>query len=104
MAPAGRSKKKGAWVRTTVVIQNELGLHVRPAALFVRLANKFRSEVILRKGRERVNGKSITGVLLLGCEKGSEVEVTAIGQDAERAVKELSELLSQDLAAMERTS
>jgi len=85
------------WVRKKVVIKNKQGLHVRPAALFVRLANKFHSEITIQKGREKVNGKSITGVLMLGCEKGSHVELAAEGRDADCAVEELSELLSKDL-------
>lgn len=84
------------------MVRNKQGLHVRPAALFVRLANKFRSDIAIRKGGEKVNAKSITGVLMLGCEKGSEVEIVAKGQDAERAVRELAQLLSRDLAAMEK--
>jgi len=69
---------------------------VRPAALFVRLANKFDAEVIVRRGREKANGKSITSLMMLGCERGSEVELIAKGQDAERAIEELSELLNQE--------
>ena len=89
-------------VRKKVVIKNKQGLHVRPAAIFVRLANKFHSAVAIQKGREKVNGKSITGVLMLGCGRGSEVEITAKGRDAERAVEELSLLLSKNLASMEK--
>ena len=79
-----------------MVVQNEQGLHVRPAALFVTLANKFDAEIIVRKGRQKANGKSITSIMMLGCEKGSEVELIAKGQDAERAIEELSELLDQE--------
>lgn len=89
-------------VRRKMVIKNKQGLHVRPAAIFVRHANKFDSEITLRKGRKRVNGKSITGVLMLGCEKGSEIELIVKGDDAERAVKELVQLLDKDLTELEK--
>jgi len=84
-------------VRKKVVIRTKEGLHVRPAALFVRLANKFDSDITLQKGNEKINGKSITGVLMLGCEKGSAVTVTAKGRDAERAVQELVQLLQKGI-------
>jgi len=84
-------------IRQKVVIRNKHGLHVRPAALFVRLANKFDAEVILQCGKEKVNGKSITGVLMLGCEKGTEVQLIVKGPDAEQAIKELTQLLTKDL-------
>ena len=68
---------------------------MRPAAVFVTLANKFDAEITVRKGRQKANGKSITSIMMLGCEKGSEVELIAKGKDAERAVRELSAILEQ---------
>ncbi|MBI4436127.1 MAG: HPr family phosphocarrier protein [Candidatus Omnitrophica bacterium] len=90
------------WVRKTVVIKNKQGLHARPAAVFVRLASKFESEIVVRKGKEEVNGKSIMGILMLGCEKGSKVEISARGEDAERAMRELSDLLGKGLVELEK--
>jgi len=90
------------WIRKMVMIKNKQGLHARPAAIFVRLANKFDSEIVVRRGREEVNGKSIMGILMLGCEKGSKVELSAKGKDAERAIAELSELLGKGLAELEK--
>ena len=90
------------WIRKMVTIKNKQGLHARPAAVFVRLANKFHSDIVVRRGREEVNGKSIMGILMLGCEKGSKVELSARGLDAERAVAELSELLGKGLAELEK--
>lgn len=87
-------------VRKKVVVRGKQGLHVRPAALFVRLANTFDSDIIVRKGHQEVNGKSIMGILTLGCEKGSRIELVAKGRDAERAVRELSKLLQKDLAEL----
>jgi len=76
-----------------VVIKSAQGLHARPAALFVQLANKFDCEIILRKGNDAVNGKSIMGVLMLAAERGSTLKVSAEGDDAEKAVQELTAFL-----------
>ncbi len=85
-----------------MVVQNDQGLHVRPAALFVTLANKFDAEITVRKGRQKANGKSITSIMMLGCEKGSEVEIFAKGPDAARAVKELTEFLAKGIVEPEK--
>jgi len=76
-----------------VTIKNKLGLHARPAALFVQLANKFGAEIFLTKNGIEVNGKSIMSVMMLAVESGSEVVIRAIGEDAEKAVKALTELV-----------
>ena len=75
---------------------------MRPAALFVTLANKFDAEITVRKGRQTANGKSITSIMMLGCEKGSAVDLVAKGADAERAVKELSHLLEKGVTESQR--
>jgi len=54
-----------------IVIRNKLGLHARPAALFVRTANRFQCEIMLHKGKQKVNGKSIMGVMMLAAGPGS---------------------------------
>jgi phosphocarrier protein len=74
------------------VIQNELGLHARPAAMFVKVANSFNSEIFLEKDGEQVNGKSIMGVMMLAASKGAKVKLIAKGQDADSAVNALEEL------------
>jgi phosphocarrier protein HPr len=76
-----------------VTIKNKLGLHARPAALFVQLANKFRSEIYLTKNGIEVNGKSIMSVMMLAVESGSEIIIRAVGEDAEGAVQALIELV-----------
>lgn len=83
-------------VEREIVIKNKQGLHARPAATFVQLANKFDSDITVRKDKEEVNGKSIMGILMLGAEKGSLVVVKASGPDAEQAVNELEKILSED--------
>tara|TARA_B100000315_G_scaffold197235_1_gene188583 strand:+ start:355 stop:657 length:303 start_codon:yes stop_codon:yes gene_type:complete len=84
-----RCKKK-------IRVKNRSGLHARPAALFVRLANTFRSRVWLRKGKESADGKSIMHLLSLAVEAGSTVELVTYGSDAKEALKALSELLKKD--------
>jgi phosphotransferase system HPr (HPr) family protein len=79
-----------------VIIKNKSGLHARPAAMFVQIANKFDSDITVTKGKQKVNGKSIMGILMLGASKGATVIINADGSDAEDAVRELSELLLTD--------
>ena len=74
---------------------NKLGLHQRPAALFVKLAHKFQSEILVEKDGEQVNGKSILGMLTLAAGYGSKLKLTAHGHDAFQAVHELQELVKK---------
>lgn len=75
------------------MIRNHLGLHARPAALFVQTANRFRSEVYVEKGREKVNGKSIMGIMTLAAGRGSQIKIEAVGPDAARAIAALTKLI-----------
>ncbi len=82
----------------TVVIKNKQGLHARPAALFVQIANKFNCDITIGKGKQKVNGKSIMGIMMLEAGMGSKVTITANGEDAEQALRELEKLLlSEDI-------
>jgi len=81
-------------IRETIVIQNESGLHARPAATFVRLASKFQSNITLIKDGIEINGKSILGVMTLAAEKGSTITLTADGEDEEKALSKLSNFLT----------
>lgn len=74
------------------VIKNKLGLHARPAALFVQTANRFQSTIEVKKGREKVNGKSIMGIMTLAAGVGHSITVKAEGPDAGRAMQEISKL------------
>jgi len=76
-----------------VIIKNKTGLHARPAAVFVQIANKYDSEISITKDNQKVNGKSIMGILMLAAEKGARVVITAEGDDAREAVEELSGML-----------
>ena len=75
---------------------NPQGLHARPAALFVQIAMKYDSTIILKKDQEKVNGKSIMGILMLAAERNSKILIEVNGTDAEQAVKELEEFLSKN--------
>jgi len=74
-------------------IENELGLHARAAAQFVKIASRYQSEILVTKNKKEVNGKSIMGILMLAAAKGSEIQVTAKGEDASEAVNELGQLV-----------
>jgi phosphocarrier protein HPr len=77
-----------------VAISNKYGLHARPAAEFVKLANRFSSEVWVRKDDIEVSGKSIMGVMMLAAEHGSTIFIRAAGGDSEDAVEALVGLVS----------
>ena len=76
-----------------VKIINKLGIHARPAALFVKEAAKFQSEVLVLKNGQEVNGKSIMGIMMLAAECGSEITIKAQGPDREQAVETLIKLV-----------
>ena len=79
--------------KTTLIIQNRLGLHARPAALFVQMANRFESEIEVTKGRTKVNGKSIMGIMTLAAGRGSQITIRATGLDAAKAISALTQLI-----------
>ena len=83
-------------IEKKVKVKNRQGLHARPAALFVQIANKYDSVIKVIKDDQVVNGKSIMGILMLAAEKDSEVIVVAEGTDSEEAVNELEKLLLSD--------
>lgn len=76
-----------------VRIPNELGLHARPAAAFVKLSSRYECEIYIAKGDLEVNGKSIMGVMMLAAECGSTVRIRAEGSDAAEAVEALAALV-----------
>lgn len=71
-----------------------MGLHARPAALFVKTAAKFKSDVFLGRDNQEVNGKSIMGVMMLAAALGSEITITVKGEDEEKAIKTLIDLIN----------
>ena len=86
------SKKETVSVKLEII--NELGIHARPAAMFVRVANKFKSYIFVEKDGERVNGKSIMGIMMLAAAKGTHIKIIAVGADAKAAADELQTLVN----------
>ena len=84
------------FIKKKVEIKNPQGLHARPASLFVKVANKFESDVTVKKDDETANGKSIMGLLVLGANKGSVVEIEISGPDAEQMMVELEIFLLKE--------
>ena len=72
-----------------------MGIHARPAAMIVRVTNKFKADVFVEKDEEQVNGKSIMGLMMLAAGKGSNVKFLATGADAEQMLAELEELFTR---------
>ena len=83
-------------IEKNIIIKCKQGLHARPAAVFVQIANKFQSSVTVRKSGEEVNGKSIMGMLMLGADHGSEVVMTVDGEDGEQMFAELEAYLAKE--------
>ena len=79
-----------------VVLNNNDGLHARAAALFVREANKFAADINLEAHGDKVNGKSIIGIMSLDAFSGEEVIIEAIGVDEEEAVERLSHIVEKE--------
>ena len=75
-------------------VLNELGLHARPVTRIVQTASRFRCDVELEREGQKANAKSVMGMLLLGCHKGSKVTVRATGADAAQAVTAIGELFA----------
>src|SRR6476646_4914412 len=73
-------------------VANKLGIHARPAALFVKTANRFSCDIFVEKDGEKVNGKSIMGLLMLAAGPGTKLTIHAQGHDASQAMAELENL------------
>ena len=78
-----------------LLVQNKMGIHARPAAMIVRVTNKFKSEVFVEKDEEQVNGKSIMGLMMLAAAKGTKVKFLATGEDAPQMLAELEVLFAK---------
>ncbi|MBQ7654196.1 MAG: HPr family phosphocarrier protein [Clostridia bacterium] len=82
----------------TVTVQNQVGLHARPATFFIQKANEFKSSIWVEKDERRVNAKSLLGVLSLGIMGGTTINIIAGGPDEEQAVNELVALVETGFA------
>jgi phosphocarrier protein HPr len=78
-----------------LVVQNKMGIHARPAAMIVRITNKFKADVFVEKDDEQVNGKSIMGLMMLAAGRGSKVKFLATGDDAHLMLAELETLFGR---------
>lgn len=87
------SRNAGNKTSKEVEIVNKLGLHARPCAKFVKLANTFRCDVWVRKDDDTVNGKSIMGLMMLAAGSGSRLLLTCEGDDAEGAIAAIEKLI-----------
>ena len=76
-----------------LTVVNRLGLHARPAAMFVRIASRHRADIWVAKEGEEVNGKSIMGLMMLAAGQGSKLRIRCDGLDADKAMEELEELI-----------
>jgi phosphocarrier protein len=79
--------------QTTLVIQNQQGMHARAARVFVKVASQFRSEIKVRRDDLVVDGKSILGVMMLAAEPGAEIEVSASGPDEAEALEAIRQVV-----------
>src|SRR5437867_4334530 len=82
----------GPLMTKDLLVANKLGIHARPAALFVKTANRFACEILVEKDGEKVNGKSIMGLMMLAAGPGSTLTIHADGHDASQALAELETL------------
>lgn len=80
-------------VSRTATIKNESGVHARPAAVFVKMANRFPCEIFVEKDNQRINGKSIMGLMMLALTRDSRITVIAEGENEEAAVAALCALV-----------
>jgi phosphocarrier protein HPr len=78
-----------------LTILNKLGIHARPAAAFVKIANRFACEIFVEHGGEKVNGKSIMGLLMLAAGPGTKLTIHARGEDAHAAIGEIEALIKR---------
>ena len=85
-------------INREVTINNQVGLHARPATFFIQKANEFKSVIWIEKEDRRVNAKSLLGVLSLGIVKGTTVNIIADGADETEAVETLTELIDKEFA------
>ena len=81
-----------------IVVQNQVGLHARPATFFIQKANEFKSSIWIEREERKANAKSLLGVLSLGVTKGVTVTISANGPDEEDAVNNLVDLITSDFS------
>jgi phosphocarrier protein len=86
---------RGLKIEKEITVINRLGLHARPAAMFVRIASRYRSEIWVEKEGEQINGKSIMGLMMLAAGQGSKLLIRCEGPDADKAMEEIEDLINR---------
>jgi phosphocarrier protein HPr len=85
----------GEFFTKEIIVINKLGIHARPAAMFVKTANRFASEIFVEKDGEKINGKSIMGLMMLALGPGSKLTLHVRGADAQAAIAEIEALVQR---------
>ena len=88
-------KTDGSVFSKELTVSNKLGIHARPAAMFVKTANRFACDIFVEKDGEKINGKSIMGLMMLAAGPGSKLTIHAIGADAQLAIVEIEALVKR---------
>jgi phosphocarrier protein len=94
MGLLNRKSERSEKIEKEITIVNRLGMHARPAAMFVRVASRYRCEVWVEKENEQINGKSIMGLMMLAAGQGSKLIIRCDGPDADRAMEEIAQLIA----------
>jgi phosphocarrier protein HPr len=92
---SAKQMQDGKFLTKELTISNKLGIHARPAAVFVKTANRFASEILVEKDGEKINGKSIMGLMMLAAGPGSKLTIHVRGDDAPQAIEELEALVQR---------
>jgi phosphocarrier protein HPr len=92
---SAKKPPEGATLTKELTVINRLGIHARPAAMFVKIANRFACDIFVEKDGEKVNGKSIMGLMMLAAGPGSKLTVHAHGPDAQQAIAEVEALIKR---------
>lgn len=85
----------GGVITRELVVGNKVGIHARPAAMFVKIASRYSCDIFLEKDGEKINGKSIMGLLMLAAGPGSKLTLEATGKDAAQATAEIEDLFQR---------
>jgi len=89
------STSQGSQISVELIVKNRMGIHARPAAMIVRIANHFPSELYVEKDDEQVNGKSIMGLMMLAAGQGSKLRFTTLGEGGQDMLKEMEKLFER---------
>ena len=92
---AAKEKAGDTVITRELVVSNKVGIHARPAAMFVKIASRYTCDIFLEKDGEKINGKSIMGLLMLAAGPGSKLTLQVSGKDAAMAVAEIEDLFQR---------